>query len=95
MTSSKVLSTAQAHQEAQRMMSIISSDLPGLIGKLNSHGRTLSDPNHWDGPLAQKFRGEVWPQASRDLDKIHNSLRELQQQVQRILTDIDKAGGLH
>jgi uncharacterized protein YukE len=88
-----VTSTDTAHQEATKMMSIITNELPGLIGKLNSHGRTLSDPKHWDGPLAQKFRGEVWPQASRDLDKIHNSLRELQQQVQRILTAIDKAGG--
>ncbi|MGW7526533.1 hypothetical protein [Streptomyces sp. NPDC054783] len=77
------------------MMTIITNELPALIGKLNGHGRTLSDPKHWDGPLAQKFRGEVWPQASRDLDKMHNSLRELQQQVQRILHDIDKAGGVH
>ncbi|WP_089099057.1 pyrophosphorylase [Streptomyces hyaluromycini] len=90
-----VISTDAAHQEVARMMALITNEFPALIGKLNGHGRALSDPKHWDGPLAQKFRGEVWPQASKDLDKMHNSLRELQQQVQRILTAIDRAGGMH
>ena len=90
-----VLSSDAAHQEATKMMAIITNDFPALVGKLNGHGRTLSDPKHWDGPLAQRFRSEVWPQASRDLEKMHTSLRDLQQQVQKILTAIDRAGGVH
>ncbi|MCL2552898.1 MAG: pyrophosphorylase [Actinomycetia bacterium] len=88
-----VKSTDMAHQEAAKMMSLITNQLPGLISQLNGHGQTLSDPNQWDGPLAQRFRGEVWPQAKGDLDKMKASLEHLQQQVQKILTNISHAGG--
>ncbi|MBY8882560.1 hypothetical protein [Actinacidiphila acidipaludis] len=88
-----VKSTDLAHQEAAKMLSLITNQLPGLISQLNGHGQTLSDPGHWDGPLAQRFRGEVWPQAKGDLDKMRASLEHLQQQVQKILTNISHAGG--
>lgn len=52
--------------------------------KLAQHGRA---------PLARQFRGEVWPQAKADLDKMRGSLEHLQQQVQKILTNISHAGG--
>ncbi len=87
-----IKSTDTAHAEAAKMMSIITSEFPAIIGKLNGHGQTLSDPNHWDGPLAARFRNEVWPQAKGDLEKIKNSLHDLQGQVQRILGNIDAAG---
>ncbi|MEV6055641.1 hypothetical protein [Streptomyces sp. NPDC052107] len=89
----RVTSSDLAHQEAGKMMALINNQLPGLISQLNSHGQTLSDPNHWDGPLAQRFRAEVWPQAKGDLDKMKASLEHLQQQVQKILTNISHAGG--
>jgi hypothetical protein len=82
-----------AHDQATKMLGIIHNELPAVIGKLNSHGQQLSDPNHWDGPLARQFRGEVWPQARADLDKMRGSLEQLQQQVQTILTRISHAGG--
>lgn len=88
-----VKSTDFAHQEAAKMLSLINSQLPTLINQLNHHGQQLSDPNHWDGPLAQRFRGEVWPQAKGDLDKMKASLDQLQHQVQKILTNISHAGG--
>lgn len=89
---STVKSTDLAHAEASKMLSIINNQLPGLIGQLNSHGQQLSDPNNWDGPLAQRFRGEVWPQAKRNLDKMNQDLRDLQHQVEKILTNITHAG---
>jgi uncharacterized protein YukE len=88
-----VKSTDFAHAEANKMLSLINNQLPGLIQQLNSHGTQLSDPSNWDGPLAQKFRGEVWPQAKGDLDRMKSSLEQLQQQVQKILTNISHAGG--
>ena len=87
-----VKSTDLAHAEATKMLSIINSQMPTLISQLNSHGQQLSDPNNWDGPLAQRFRGEVWPQAKGDLDKMKTGLEQLQQQVQKILTNITNAG---
>jgi uncharacterized protein YukE len=88
-----VKSTDLAHTHASKMLTLINSQLPSLISQLNSHGQQLSDPNNWDGPLAQKFRGEVWPQAKTDLDKMKTSLEHLQHQVQKILTNISHAGG--
>jgi uncharacterized protein YukE len=85
--------TDLAHQQAQRMLGIINNQMPALINQLNSTGQQMSDPNNWDGPLAQKFRGEVWPQAKTDLDKMKTSLDQLQQAVQKILTNISHAGG--
>jgi hypothetical protein len=35
----------------------------------------------------------VWPQAKADLDKMKSSLEQLQQSVQKILTNISQAGG--
>ena len=61
--------TDLAHQEAQKMLSIITNQMPTLINSLYSTGHHMSDPNNWDGPLAQRFRGEVWPQAKADLDE--------------------------
>jgi hypothetical protein len=85
--------TDLAHQDAQKMLSIITNQMPALITQLNSTGQQMSDPNNWDGPLAQRFRGEVWPQAKGDLDKMRSSLESLQQSVQKILSNISAAGG--
>jgi uncharacterized protein YukE len=85
--------TDLAHQDATKMLSIISNQLPSLITQLNSTGQQMSDPNNWDGPLAQKFRGEVWPKAKADLDKMQTALTDLQQSVQKILANISHAGG--
>ena len=85
--------TDLAHQDAQKMLSIINNQLPSLISQLNSTGQQMSDPNNWDGPLAQKFRGDVWPKAKADLDKMKTALDQLQQSVQKILTNISHAGG--
>ena len=89
-----VKATDFAHQEAAKMLSLINNQMPSMINQLNSHGQQLSDPNQWDGPLAQRFRGEVWPQARGDLDRMKTSLEQLQQQVQKILTNISHAGGV-
>ena len=87
-----VKSTEVAHAEANKLLGIINNQLPGLIGQLNSHGQQLSDPNNWDGPLAQRFRGEVWPQAQQNLKKMNQDLLHLQHQVSNILTNITQAG---
>jgi hypothetical protein len=58
-----------AHENAKKMLNIIDHQLPHLFNQLISTGQQMSEPSNWDGPLAQKFRGEVWPQAKTDLDK--------------------------
>jgi hypothetical protein len=88
-----VKATDLAHSEATKMLGIINNQFPALISQLYSTGQTMSDPNQWDGPLAAKFRGEVWPAAKGDLDKMKASLEQLQSSVQKILTNISHAGG--
>lgn len=88
-----VKATDLAHQKAQQMMSIITSQMPELIHQLNAAGQEMSDPNNWDGPLAQQFRGEAWPRAQADLQRMNSSLQSLQQSVQKILANISQAGG--
>ncbi|QWC84614.1 pyrophosphorylase [Nocardioidaceae bacterium] len=90
---SRVLSTEQAKQAIQQMQSIINGGFTDQITQLDSQGRTLSDPNVWDGPLAERFRGSTWPETKSALDKAKEELEQLRDQLQRISTDIFSAGG--
>ena len=90
---SRVLSTEQAKQAIQQMQSIINGGFTDQITQLDAQGRTLSDPNVWDGPLAERFRGSTWPETKSALDKAKTELEQLRDQLQRISTDIFSAGG--
>ena len=90
---SRVLSPEQAKQAIQQMQSIINGGFTDQITQLDAQGRTLSDPNVWDGPLAERFRGSTWPETKSALDKAKEELEQLRDQLQRISTDIFSAGG--
>ncbi len=89
---SRVLSTAEAKQAVTRMQTIINNGLVEQINQLDSQGRVLSDPNVWDGNLAQGFRAD-WPTTSRSLQKIRQDLEALRAKVAQINADIMTAGG--
>ena len=59
---SRVLSTEQAKAAIRGLISTINGGFSEQITQLDNHGRTLSDPNNWDGPLAQQFRTSTWPE---------------------------------
>ncbi|GHJ42719.1 hypothetical protein Cs7R123_00610 [Catellatospora sp. TT07R-123] len=84
--------TEQAHTDARSMLTIINNQMPGLINDLQRVGRGLKNPDNWEGPLAQQYRG-VWDKAEGDLNRWKEALTELQQSVQKILTNISQAGG--
>ncbi|WP_155370287.1 hypothetical protein [Catellatospora vulcania] len=84
--------TDQAHADAQRLLGIINNQMPGLITQLQGTGRALKDPNNWEGPLAVQFRG-VWDKAEGDLNRMREALADLQGSVQKILSNISRAGG--
>lgn len=90
---SRVLSTEQAKASIQQIQAIIDGGLTDQINQLNSQGQTLSDPNVWDGPLADRFRSQVWPETSNALDRARAELEELRTQLQQIATNIFTAGG--
>ncbi|WP_183392737.1 pyrophosphorylase [Kineococcus radiotolerans] len=90
---SRVLSTEQAKMSIQRMQSIINGGLTEQITRLDAEGKILSQPDVWDGPLAQTFRDSTWPQTKTALDKVKQELDSLRDQLQRISSDIMSAGG--
>ncbi|GAB3787709.1 pyrophosphorylase [Nocardioides ungokensis] len=90
---SRVLSTEQAKSSIQQMQAIINGGFTDQISQLDSQGRTLSDPNVWDGPLAEKFRGSTWPETRAALEKAKAELEDLRGQLNQISQNIFSAGG--
>jgi DNA repair ATPase RecN len=80
----RVLSTEQAKTAIQQVQAIINGGLNEQIAKLDSQGKTLSNPDVWDGPLAQ---------TKSALDRAHRELDELRNQLQKIAQNIMSAGG--
>ncbi|WP_426502024.1 pyrophosphorylase [Dactylosporangium sp. McL0621] len=91
--SGRVLSTDQAKSAIQQVQSIINGGLADQIARLDSQGKVLSDPNVWDGPLAQQFRDQIWPETKSALDKAKTELDQLREQLQKIAQNIMAAGG--
>lgn len=90
--SDRVLSTVQAEQAIQKMQQIINGPLIDQINQLNQQGQTLSEPNVWDGRLAQEFRNR-WPDVHKTLVQAQKDLEELRAKVQQINENIMSAGG--
>jgi uncharacterized protein YukE len=89
----RVLSSEQAKTSIQQVQAIINGGLTEQIGKLDAQGKILSNPDVWDGPLAQQFRDQTWPETKSALDKAHKELDDLRDQLQKISQNIMTAGG--
>lgn len=92
MSGGRVLTTPEAAHAANQMGVILNSGLASEITKLDSQGKILSEPNTWDGPHAQTFRGQ-WPQINSTLQRLQGQLQQLQQAVKNVNADIAQAGG--
>ena len=90
---SRVLSTEEAKSAISQIQRIIQGGLNDQIQALDVQGQILSQPNVWDGPLAQQFRSETWPQTKSALDKAQQELEELRAQLEKLSRDIFTAGG--
>ena len=62
--SARVLSTEQAKSAITQVQAIVNGGLTEQITKLDGQGKILSNPDVWDGPLAQQFRDQTWPETS-------------------------------
>ncbi len=89
----RVLSTEQAKAAIRQVQTIINGGLADEIGKLDAQGRTLSDPNVWDGPLARQFRDQTWPETRAALQRARQELEELRASLQKISDNIMRSGG--
>lgn len=90
---SRVLSTEEAKNAIRQIQSIINGGFTDQIDQLDAQGKILSDANTWDGPLAQQFRGSVWPETTTALGKVKTELEELRSQLDQIAQNIFTAGG--
>jgi uncharacterized protein YukE len=90
--SGRVLTTPAAATAANQMGSIVNGGFATEIRNLDTQGKTLSDPNTWDGPHAINFRNH-WPQINATLMKLQSQLTELQTAVKNVNQDISHAGG--
>ena len=91
--SARVLSTNQAKTSIQQIQAIVNGSLSEQIAKLDAQGKILSNPDVWDGPLAQQFRDQTWPETKSALDKARQELDQLREQLQKIAQNIFQAGG--
>lgn len=89
----RVLSTEAAKTAIVQVQAIVNGGLVDEINKLDQQGRTLSNSEVWDGPLAQQFRDQTWPETKTALDRARQELDELRDQLQRISQNIMTAGG--
>ncbi|MCB0977982.1 MAG: hypothetical protein KDB02_11045, partial [Acidimicrobiales bacterium] len=88
----RVLSTDTARSSITALASIINGGLADQISQVDQHGRTLSQPDVWDGGLAVRFRSTM-PEMSRRLQAVRNDLDQLRADIDRINADIMAAGG--
>ena len=89
----RVLSSDQGRTSITRMQAILNNGITEQISALRSEGEVLSDPNVWDGQLAEEFRSSTWPGAAQALQGAVESLEALRARVQGINNDIMAAGG--
>lgn len=89
----RVLATPEAATAITQIESILNSGLAQTIQNLNQQGQVLSEPNVWDGNLADDFRNNVWPACSRALSNAHTQLLDLQAKLKLIHQNIMEAGG--
>lgn len=89
----RVLSTPEAKSAIQQLQGLIRGGFTDQITQMDAKGKTLSDPNVWDGPLAETFRSSTWPETRAALDKAKQELEELNAQLDKISQNIMQAGG--
>jgi hypothetical protein len=69
------ISTETAKQSIQKLMMLVNGPLIDQINALNREGGMLSDPDIWDGRLAQEFR-HGWPEMNATLLRAKAQLEE-------------------
>jgi uncharacterized protein YukE len=90
--STRVLSSDAARAAVRAMQAILSGGLAEQLRRLDREGQTLSDPNVWDGRLAQSFRA-TWPATQAGLQRALAEVEDLRRRVEAITHDIMVAGG--
>jgi hypothetical protein len=87
----RTVTTPAAQAAADQM----GQELPGLqatTATLVGQGNLLADPKNWEGPKAQLFRGQIWPDVQAALAQVHHHIAGLAQAVAEINRRTAEAG---
>jgi uncharacterized protein YukE len=87
----RTVTTPAAQNAASRM----GQELPGLqttATNLINHGNTLSNPSNWEGPKAQLFRSQIWPDVQSALTTLQSNLTDLTTTIAEINRRTAEAG---
>ncbi len=90
--SSIIKSTPESIQAIGQMQAIINGRLRDEVQALANAGDTAGDPVNWEGPLAQRFRGD-WGGTKANLSRLLIDLEELRVQLSAVQANIQMAGG--
>jgi len=90
--SDRVLAGSEAVEQGNRMRQIIEDGLAAQLIDLETTAQRLSDPNVWDGPHAEQFRGN-WEEMGPRLRAAQADLVELRNWANAVTGSILTAGG--
>ena len=87
-----IKSTPEAIAAIATMQAIINGGLSEQVSALAKAGETAGEPQHWEGPSAEQFRG-VWGQTKQNLTRLLIDLEELRKRLEVVQRNIQTAGG--
>lgn len=76
--------TTPAAQNAAGQMGRQLADLQSTTANLVARGNALADPANWEGPKAQLFRTQIWPDVQGTLSALQTNLADLARTVTEI-----------
>ncbi|MGH3694713.1 MAG: DUF6531 domain-containing protein [Pseudonocardiaceae bacterium] len=89
MPAGRVLVTQQARDAAKQLLALTGS-VKEQVREVLHHGGVLADPQHWDSPLAGKWRHDWGPDVNQ-LNQAAAKLDELDHKAHQVVEDIFKA----
>ena len=88
-----VKSTPAAMEAIANMQRIIAGGLLEQCEALGRAGDEAGNPMNWEGPLADRFRQDLWPATTGTLRALQQDLEKLQQWLDSVQRNIQSAGG--
>jgi hypothetical protein len=86
-----VTASEEARSTVAQLRLLFAGDLQRQLQTLNRLGSALSDPQVWDGSLAESFRTEIWPDCQTALEVAGRELAELHRKLHTIADSIEQA----
>lgn len=76
--------TTPAAQSAASQMSGRLTELQTTTANLIARGEILADTRNWEGPKAQIFRTQIWPDVQNALTSLRTNLTDLARTITEI-----------